>query len=105
MSKAKKQATTVSRSAVGRFLRALGIKRSTAAKVFTSAFWREVKKAGGDPQAAGDARGFGPKAQHAYFVTEEIARRTLSVDFDRLSEHMRDFQGLNGFPSPPVRVS
>ena len=93
----------LSRSHIDRFLKELGIRRGTAEKVFTDEFWRAVRKAGGDPDLLED--GFGRDAQDVYFITEDIAKLSLSTDHDRLSGHIWDFHELNGFPANPRRVA
>ena len=95
-----------SRSKVHDFFEKLGLRRRSRKSDFTSRFYDEVKQAGGDPDLLEeDGDGFGANAQNIFFITEEIAKKTLSTDYDRILKHICDFHEFSGIPVPLERVA
>ncbi len=39
-----------------------------------------------------------------YFLTENVARKTLSVDYERIYKAINNINELNGFPHKPRKI-
>lgn len=96
---------TTGRLTPARFLRDLGIRRSCPARVFTDRYWRDVRRAGGDPRALAVHGTFSRQAGDVYFITEDIARRSLSAEYDWFLRTLQNFRRVDGYPVEPRRVA
>jgi hypothetical protein len=85
------------------FLTQLGIRRGQ--KEFDEIYWREISDAGVDFGNIKSSFGsFSQQANDVYFLNESIARKTLSVDYQRIYDAIHSFKKLNGFPASPQNV-
>jgi SAM-dependent methyltransferase len=76
------------------FLRCLGIRRRNKASVINYSFWRAVQKAGGNHDDIVRHGGFSPEAGSVYYITEQIAKRVLSTEYDTLLTYLQYFRRL-----------
>lgn len=100
-----KQRNRDPRPAPAEFLRRLGIRRRSPAEVFTATFWQEVRRAGGDPDDVARYGGYSPQAGGVYFITERIAKRSLSTEYDFLLRTLGYLRRLGDRIPPPRRAA
>lgn len=90
------------------FLERLGIKPIKSEKKAESKWNRLIevcKENGLDTDRFADISVISPEANEYYFITEEIARNTLSSNYDRYVCHLKSFETLSGFPDNPARIA
>jgi hypothetical protein len=88
-----------------RFLNGLGLRRRSYEQVLTESYWRDVRRAGGDPRLL-DAYGtYSPQAGDVFFATEAIARRTLSAEYGDLLAMLQYLDRMDGQLPRPGRVA
>lgn len=100
-----KQRNRDPRPSPAEFLRRLGIRRSSPGEVFTESFWREVRGAGGNPHDVERYGGYSPQAGDVYFITERIAKRSLSTEYDFCLQTLDYLRRLGDRVPPPHRVA
>jgi SAM-dependent methyltransferase len=96
MARQAKRAKQMKRPGPAWFLRKLGIRRSSYEQVYTDSFWRAVRRAGGDPSVLEAHSAFSPQAGEVFFITEEIAKRSLSAEYDDFLEILQCLDRLEG---------
>jgi len=87
------------------FLREMGIRRRSPEQVFTADYYREVRKAGGDPSLLERVGVFAPEVGEVNFRTEDLAKRFHSAEYKRLLGHLRSFEELEGYPANPRQIA
>ena len=101
--KKKKKATKNQTDNIKSFLSKIGIRRN--GKEFSEEYWNEIRNEGVEPDVVREESGpFGERRNYMYFLTENIAKKTLSSDYDRLYSSIKSFTNLSGFPKNPSRI-
>jgi len=86
------------------FLRSLGLKSLLKETVYDAKYFKLLETAGGNPNLEVDDA-FSPEAMDQYFLTEELARRTLSGDYERILKTLKAFSSFSNLPANPQKIS
>lgn len=82
------------------YLSKFGIKNNY--KEFRQDYWQEIKDEGIDHDLImRTCDAFSEVRNDMYFLTENIAQKTLSVDYARIYKAIKNIKELNGFPHKP----
>jgi len=81
------------------FLRSFGLRPAAS---LDDAYWRSVAMASrGRPFPEGP---LSPEMGDLQFATDDLAKRTLSADFDRFADHLEAFDKYSCWPSSPKQI-
>ena len=81
------------------FLTKIGIKNIND---FGQSYWQEIRDEGVDIESVMTCSGpFGEQKNDIYFLTESIAKKTLSTDYKRIFSVIKSINKINGIPHKP----
>lgn len=83
------------------FLAEIGIQKSSHDRVSSPEYWKLIRDAGGNPQDLDTYGPFSPQAGNVFFCTEEVARRSLSGEYNWFLTFLRMLEDtLEKLPTP-----
>jgi tRNA1(Val) A37 N6-methylase TrmN6 len=101
----KRHAKTFRRATPVGFLAELGILQKSPEQVFTADYWKMVGEAGGDRRDLDLHGPFSAEAGSVFFVTEEVAKHSLSAEYWSFLGTLDFFQGITKTLPKPRRLA